>query len=598
MTDTAFHGSGSLDEALHNGHRLLAVDPEAAARQAREIIERSPVEGRALRLLAASLRRMGRDAEARQAELDAIAASSHNPVLVDAALAIQENRLNDAEHRLRPHLAENPGDAAAVRMLAEIAARVGALDDSERLLRHALELAPGFASARLKLSRLLYQQNRLAEAIVELDRLLEDNPAHDAAANSKAAALGRVGDYQEALRLYEQLLERSPDSAGIWMTYGHVLKTVGRLEDSISAYRRALDLDPRRGEVWWSLANLKIVKLGSADIEAMTGALEDPGLDDDARLHLHFALGKAFEDDGDFSRSFGHYSEGNRIRRALLPYDRGNLSRHVQRTEAVLTPEFLAVRAGTGSPEPDPIFIVGLPRAGSTLIEQILASHSQVEGTSELPIVPILMQRLSGDELSADPAALDPAALRELGEEYLQAARLHRKTDRPFFIDKLPNNWAHIGLIHLMLPNAKIIDARRHPLGCCFSNFKQHFAYGQSFTYSLADLGGYYSDYARLLAHFDSVMPGRIHRVFHEAMVEDSETEIRRLLDHLDLPFEEACLRFHENDRAVRTPSAEQVRRPINREGVERWKAYEPWLGPLKEALGAVLDRYPAVPEI
>jgi len=334
----------------------------------------------------------------------------------------------------------------------------------------------------------------------------------------------------------------------------------------------------------------------------MTAALDRPDLDDDSRLHLHFALGKAHEDAGDPEPSFAHYSEGNRIRREASGYSAAGMTELTRRCRAVFTRELFAERAGSGAPAADPIFVLGMPRAGSTLVEQILASHSQIEGTSELPHLPALVRRLDAEHAGSGlypewVPGLSAEALKELGEEYLDNARLHRKTERPFFIDKLPNNWINVGLIQLILPNATIIDARRHPLGCCFSNFKQNFARGQSFSYSLEDLGHYYRDYVRLLAHFDAVLPGRIHRVFHERMVEDSETEIRRLLDHVGVPFEAGCLRFYENERAVRTPSAEQVRRPINRAGVDQWRAFEPWLGPLKDALGPVLDCYPLVPD-
>jgi tetratricopeptide (TPR) repeat protein len=602
--EIVFGGSGGLEQALANGVRLLRSDPKAAAAQAREILNVDPVQGDALRLLAAALRRTGQDDEAGQAELEAIKASAHNPILVDAAVAIRENRLNAAEHLLRPYLAKKPEDAAALRMLAEIAARVGALPDSEELLRKALELAPGFSSARLRLAGILFQRNRLPESLAMLDELLSAEPESVRAIGSKAATLGRIGDYQEAIRLYEELLRRSPDKPGIWMSYGHILNTVGRLQDSIAAYRRALALDPQFGEVWWSLANLKTVRLGEEDIARMSSSLEKPGLDDEHRLHILFALGKAFEDAGEHELSFAHYSRGNAIRQSAAGYSAEAIDHLVRRCEAVFSRELFAERSGSGCPAPDPVFVLGMPRAGSTLVEQILSSHSMIEGTSELPHMPGLVRRLDSEREKEGQGIypewaddLGPDELRELGEEYLGNARLHRKTEKPFFIDKLPNNWINIGLIHLILPNARIIDARRHPLGCCFSNFKQNFARGQSFSYSLEDLGLYYSDYVRLLGHFDEVLPGRIHRVFHERMVEDSESEIRAMLDYLGLPFEESCLRFYENDRAVRTPSAEQVRRPINREGVEQWKAYEPWLGPLKKALGPVLECYPKVPE-
>jgi hypothetical protein len=333
----------------------------------------------------------------------------------------------------------------------------------------------------------------------------------------------------------------------------------------------------------------------------MTAALAKPGLGDDDRLHLHFALGKALEDRGEAESAFAHYSQGNRLRRSALRYDADETERLVERAIALFTPAFLAERDGLGCPAPDPIFILGMPRAGSTLVEQILASHSKVEGTMELPDIPALARRLDGRSAGGagglrypdSLATLTAAQLSKLGEDYLERTRIQRKTGRPLFVDKMPNNWIHAGFIHLILPRARIIDARRHPLDCTFSNFKQHFARGQSFTYDQVELGLYYRAYVRLMAHFDKVLPGRVHRVIYERMVEDPEGETRHLLDRLGLPFEPACLRPHENARAVRTASSEQVRRPINRDGLDRWRPFEPWLGPLKKALGPVLDAYP-----
>jgi hypothetical protein len=326
----------------------------------------------------------------------------------------------------------------------------------------------------------------------------------------------------------------------------------------------------------------------------MRTAFDGMDLSDDDRLHLHFALGKALEDRGQVKQSFRHFASGNAIRRAQLPYDPADTDEQVARAESVFTPDFFAVRAGWGCPAPDPIFVLGMPRAGSTLIEQILASHSQVEGTMELPDIPALAARVGSGDMPI--GKLNSQEVRALGEEYLDRTRIQRKTDRPFFIDKLPNNWMHVGLIRLILPNAKIVDARRHPLASCFSNFKQHFARGQSFTYGLEDVGRYYAAYVRLMAHFDRVQPGAVHRVIYERLVDDTERQIRRLLGAIGLPFEESCLRFWETERAVRTASSEQVRRPINRDGLEPWKPFEPWLEPLKVALGDVLQAYPNAP--
>lgn len=529
-----------------------------------------------------------------------IEAGLRDPQLMAAALALAQDRLTDAEPLLRAHLKQQPTDVAAIRLMAELAARIGRLKDSEALLRRALELAPTYGAARANLATVLYKQNRFADAVIELDAVLEaggDNPAQE---SLKAAALGRIGGYDEAVGLYQQLTERFPGHAKLSMSYGHMLKTVGDQNGSVAAYRHALSVEPTLGEVYWSLANLKTVRFSDEEVSAMEAGLTTQGLAHADRFHLHFALGKAFEQRQSYETAFEHYAMGNALRSAELEHDPAEVSAHVDKVIERFTPEFLAAHAGQGHEAPDAIFILGMPRAGSTLIEQILASHSMVEGTMELPDIPSLAMR-EGRDFGGGPAAWADAVaemsaeqLCELGAEFIERTRIQRKTGKPYFIDKLPNNWAYIGLIHLILPNAKIIDARRHPLDCCFSNFRQHFARGQAFSYDLAHMGQYYADYVRATAHFDSVLPGRVHRVIHEAMLEDPEREIRRLLEYLGLPFEDPCLHFHENKRAVRTASSEQVRRPINREGVGQWVPYEGRLGPLKSALGNLWQSYPA----
>ena len=520
-----------------------------------------------------------------------------NPRLLEAAVALNENRLHDAEPLLRQHLKQDPFDVAAIRMLAELAGRIGRLKDAEALLRRAVELAPNFVPARSNLAIVLYRQNRAAEAVAELDALAALDPDDVGLDSLKAAAKGRLGDYDEAIALYGSVLERFPGQPKIWMSYGHLLKTVGQQPESIAAYRRALEITPALGEVWWSLANLKTVSFEDHDIALMEAGLAREDISSEDRFHLHFALGKAYEDRKKAEPAFHHYAEGNRLRVADLESHERRVSAHVAAAKALFTPAFFEERKGQGCPAADPIVILGLPRAGSTLLEQILSSHSQVEGTMELPDLPHIAARLG--PVAQWPSRLadaTPDELREMGEMFLERTRIQRKTGKPFFIDKLPNNWLHVGLIQLILPNARIIDARRHPMACCFSNFKQHFARGQGFTYSLEDIGHYYADYVDFMAHLDRVLPGRVVRVFHEAMVEDSDGEIRRLLAALELPFEENCLRFWETERAVRTASSEQVRRPIFKEGTEQWKIFEPWLDPLKAALGSVLAAYPDVP--
>ncbi|UAK23376.1 tetratricopeptide repeat-containing sulfotransferase family protein [Sphingomonas nostoxanthinifaciens] len=534
-----------------------------------------------------------------RAHARAIVEAVYDPLLRHAANALARHDLPVAERLLKPHLAEHPTDVAAMRMLAELAGRLGRNADAENLLRRALELAPGFAPARYNLAIVLHRQHRAPDALIELDRLLEAEPDNPAYRNLMGAVLGGIGAYDAALGAFRQALDGRPDNPTMWMSYGHTLKTLGRRDDSIAAYRRSIALRPALGEAWWSLANLKTVKLEAADIAAMEAALAGDGLSPDDRFHLHFALGKAYEDAADWGASFGHYADGNRLRRQRLDYDPNETHALVERSRVLFTPDFLAAREGQGASDPAPIFILGMPRSGSTLVEQILASHSMVEGTRELPDIQAIAHRLSGRTLRSDPslypealADLSPEQLRTLGEDYLARTRIHRKTDRPFFIDKMPNNWAHIGLIRLILPNATIIDTRRHPLACCFSNFKQHFARGQAFTYALDDLGHYYADYVAMMQHFDDLQPGRIHRIFHEDMVRDTEGQVRALLDACGLPFEPATLRFWQTERAVQTASSEQVRRPIFSDGLDQWRHFAPWLGPLETALGDALG-YP-----
>ncbi|MES2905085.1 MAG: sulfotransferase [Pseudomonadota bacterium] len=528
-----------------------------------------------------------------------MAASARDPELLRAGQALAGNDLPIAESVLRPYLKRRPTDVAAIRMMAELAARIGRLADAENLLRRALELAPAFTAARANLATILYKQNKPAEAIAELETIEREGPSNLGHSSLKAAALSRIGGHEEALSLYRTILDAKPEEPKLWMSYGHILKTVGEQQESIAAYRRAIAIRPSLGEVWWSLANLKTVRFHEADIAAMETALEQPDLADEDAFHLHFALGKALEDRADAGASFTHYATANRLRRENLAYDPADISEHVDRSIALFSPDFFAAQAGQGHPAPDPIFILGLPRAGSTLVEQILSSHPAIEGTSELPDIPVIARRLGGRKSGGEPSTypdclvdLDGAALAELGREYLARAQVQRVTDRPLFIDKLPNNWAHAGLIRLILPQAKIIDARRDPMSCGFSNFKQHFARGQGFTYSLADIGTYYSDYLRLMRHIDAAQPGLVHRVIHEDLVDDPEREVRRLLDFLGLPFDPACLAFHENKRAVRTASSEQVRRPISRDGFDQWRPFEAWLDPLKKALGANLKQW------
>ncbi|MEO7635485.1 MAG: sulfotransferase [Sphingomicrobium sp.] len=523
-----------------------------------------------------------------------IAQLHFHPRLIEAAAALHDNRPDVAERLLKAHLTDDPFDAKAIRMLAELAARIGRWADAETLLRRAVEIAPGFTAARANLALVLGRMGRPAEALPLLDAVFAEDGDNLGHFNLKAATLGKLGDFEAAIALYEQVLQRSPGQMRVWLSYGHMLKTIGRLDEGIAAYRRAIAIRPTLGEAWFSLANLKTLEFSDDDIAAMRLALDGSSLADDDRVHLDFALGKALHDRGEWPTAFAHYAAGNALRRKAEPYDPARFRRSVDRCIASFTRDALAARDSGGDPAPDPIFIVGMPRAGSTLIEQILSSHSQVEGTSELADLPALAR--SHGRYPESVLDLTAAQRTALGTEYLSRASVQRRTARPLFIDKLPNNWLFVPFIHLILPNAKIIDARRHPLSCCFSNFRQHFARGQGFSYDLADVGQYYADYVRLMAHVDAVLPGRVHRVIYERMVDDTEAEVRALLDQLGLAFEPACLEFHKTERAVRTPSSEQVRRPIYRDATEEWRPYEPFLEPLKRALGDVLGAHPEAP--
>jgi len=572
-----------------------------AAEEAQRRLRANPRDAEAYRVLGRALRDLGQHEGANQAELAAINASQHDPEIVRAAQAMSANDLATAESVLRSVLTREPGDVAAIRMLAEIAVRMGHPRQAERLLRRAIELAPGFDYARHTLAAALDSLSRSGEAVAELDRISGPLAERDQVMALKAASLSKVGDNEESLRLYEELAKRQPDNADIRISIANLRKIIGDA-GAVDNYRKVLEIAPHNGEAWWSLANLKTFRFTDEDVASMEAAMQSDALGEDDRFRLHFALGKALEDRGRDEEAFDHYRRGNAIRSMQARYYPAVTSELVERTERLFTKEFLDQREGWGEPASDPIFIVGMPRSGSTLVEQILASHPMVEGTAELPDVIVIARELEEGSPGGVPegwrnypdvlAALSAEDVRRLGETYLDRTRIQRKTNRPRFIDKMPNNWQHVGLIRLMLPNAKIVDARRHPLACGFSNFKQHYARGQEFSYDLEHFGLYYRDYVRLMAHFDEVAAGSIYRVVHEQLLADPEAEIRKLLDYLGLPFDEACLRFHETKRPVRTASAEQVRRPIDAAGVESWKRFEGWLDPLKAALGPALENW------
>jgi tetratricopeptide (TPR) repeat protein len=503
-----------------------------------------------------------------------------------------------AEALVRAYLLKHGDHIEAMRLLARIGMAHKVFFDAQVLLAAVLERAPEYRAARQEYAFVLVEMHRYQEARRELEQLLQAEPESAALKTLYAASCVGLGEHERAISLYRELLVGSPEDAEAHLSIGHALKTLGQSEAAVASYHRAAECRPDFGDAYWSLANLKTYRFTDTELTQLHGALAAPATRLADRYHLCFALGKALEDRGEFAESFRHYERGNELKRPECRYRAELIETNTQQQIKVCTPEFFATRKGWGNPSPEPIFIVGLPRSGSTLLEQILASHSQVEGTQELPDIQQFVSRLRGFEPeSQEPryprllASLSAEELRKLGDEYLANTRVYR-SGRAHFIDKMPNNFRHVGLMHLMLPHARIIDARREPMACCFSNFKQLFANGQEFTYSIEDIARYYRTYLELMRHWDRVLPGRVLRVHHEEVVDDLEGSVRRLLKFCGLEFEPQCVAFHETKRSVRTASSEQVRQAIYRDGLEQWKHFEPWLGPLRAALGDALSGY------
>ncbi|HEY3811649.1 MAG TPA: sulfotransferase [Caulobacteraceae bacterium] len=515
--------------------------------------------------------------------------------VVNATSLFSDGDLAPAEQIIRAFLLRHGNHPEAMRLLARIALAHEVLDEADILLAAVLALAPDYRAARYEYAETLIKRQKYAAALVEIERLLALEPASlDYRTLSATAAVG-LGQHERAIAIYREMAADQPASWDVPLWTGHALKTVGRLPEAISSYRAAAAARPDFGDAYWSLANLKTYRFTGEEIARMREqeAAATTGLID--RYHLCFALGKALEDRAEFSESWRYYERGNALKRSESCYAPEVVEANTAAQIAVCTTEFFRVRNGWGDRRPDPIFVLGLPRAGSTLIEQILASHSQVEGTQELSDIQRLVLALQGRNPDPDhppyPAAfadLSADEARTLGERYLADTEVYR-SGRPFFIDKMPNNFRHVGLIALILPKAKIIDARRDPMSCCVSNFKQLFANGQEFTYGLTDIARYYRTYLELMRHWDTALPGRVLRVRHEDVVDDLEGSVRRLLAFCDLPFEQACMDFHENRRSVRTPSSEQVRQPIFRDGVDSWRNFGSWLAPLRDTLADAL---------
>jgi cytochrome c-type biogenesis protein CcmH/NrfG len=510
-----------------------------------------------------------------------------------AYAALRAGNVVQARQMLQDRLAQHPTDADALEMLAEVATGQRSFEEATMLLRRAVAADPS-PHRRMGLVQHLQRFAGPGLALKELEELPQAVRDRFDVKGIEAALLGTVGMHDRQIRLYQQMARERPNQAALWTSLGNALKTVGRTAEAVKALQRAIKVEPSFGEAWWTLANFKSFRFSTRDIHEMRQALRGR-LDENDALHIHFALGKAYEDRGEYEQSFRHYSAGNALRAGSVAENDQSVTAAVDESIATFTPEFFVRNQGGGCPARDPIFVVGLHRSGSTLVEQILATHPAIEGTTELNVMTNLRDRLArsrGSSWAAAVAALEPHQLAEIGEEYIGKTRPFRQTDRPYFVDKLPANWMNLPLVRAALPNAKIIDARRHPMACGFSNFKQNYAVGLGFSYSLDTIGAFYRDYWRFMRHFDEVQPGTVHRLINERLIDDPEGEVRRLLDFLGLPFDPACLEFHKNERAVRTPSAEQVRRPINREGTDYWRHYEPWLDELQDSLGPSLEQW------
>jgi tetratricopeptide (TPR) repeat protein len=525
------------------------------------------------------------------------------PALLSVRNMISEGKWFKAEQLCRHFLQQQPKHVEAMRLLADLGVKSEVLDDAEFILESAVAFEPDNALARFEYMNVLYRRQKYALALAQSSLLLAAEPDKQSYATARANQLVAVGRFDEALAIYDAVIKAMPNAPELHLLRGHALKTIDRTTDAIASYQRAYRARPEFGDAYWSLANLKTYRFSTTEIQAMQWQLDRPETPVEDQVHLSFALGKAHEDSQQYQAAMDYYEGGNFKRKQQLRYSADKMTETLGLQQSVCTPALFAQQAGSGCPVADPIFIVGLPRAGSTLLEQILASHSQVDGTLELPNIGALAHRLDGRRMVDDTPQypgrlvnLSAEQLRQFGEAYISDTQIHRQ-GAPFFIDKMPNNFRHIGLIQLMLPNAKIIDARRHPMACCFSGFKQLFATGQEFTYGLAEIGQYYRDYVALMDHWDDVLPGKVLRVEYEDVVADTETQVRRLLAFCGLPFESQCLTFFETQRSVRTPSSEQVRQPIYRSGLEQWRHFEPWLTPLTQALGPVLARYPITGE-
>ncbi len=582
------------------GHCLAAMrSAEPAVQAYLRAVSLNPSLPASWNALQVLFRMTGRPTDAENAAAQVAKLATLPPQILTAYGMFADGEIHAAERIVREYLSSHGNHVEGMRLLAQISMKLDVVDEAEFLLENLMRLAPHYHAARYEYAITLLARHRHVHARAQIEKLLETDPDNRIYRSTLATICSGLGDYGRALPLYRELAAETPGDPELLLSMAHALKTLGRTPQAIESYRAAASVRPQYGEAYWSLANLKTYRFTDGEIAQMRAAEASPTIQLADRYHLCFALGKALEDRGEYDASFAFYERGNALKKSECNYRPEPLERNARLQVSVCTREFFAARQGIGCPDPSPIFIVGLPRAGSTLIEQILASHSQVEGTMELADIPRLVQDLHG-RTPADSTPRYPGILAELaaadfagmGEKYLSDTRAYR-TGKAFFVDKMPNNFRNLGLIHLILPNARIIDARRDSLACCFSNYKQLFASGQQFTYGIDDITRYYRMYVELMAHWDAALPGRILRVRHEDVVQDLETNVRRILEFCGLPFETGCLEFHKTPRTVHSASSEQVRRPINREGVDQWRRYEPWLGPFKQALGPLAATSP-----
>jgi tetratricopeptide (TPR) repeat protein len=598
LSDVARVKHQSADAHFELGLTLgQAGDRDGAIRALRRALDLETDFAEAWLALSAQLYQTGDANGASEAYDEHIRVAVKDPTLREAIAALRESRLVEARTKLRAYLRAYPADLGAARMLGETLARLSQLQEAAVILTHCLKLAPEFAAARRQYAHVLMEMNRPDDAIVEFERLLAKHPDDPELLSPLAGCHVLRLDFDKAMPLLDRLAAENPNSAKIWINYGQSLRIYGDRDGAIKALRRAIAIDPREGEAYWSLADLKIGTLDDNDVAAMTKQVADPELPDGEQVAFHYSLGKAHEERRDWEASFRHYAEGARARRRMLPDDASENTAAIARLKRQFTREFLEEREGWGFADARPIFVVGLPRAGSTLIEQILGSHSDVEATMELSHIIRAANSLTNGAAEERryplaAAGVDREGFARLGQEYIAACAPYRKRDTPRFVDKMPTNFYHIGLIKLMLPNARIIDIRRDPMGGCFAAFKQYFFSAQNFSYDLTTLGQYYRGYLDVMTHYEHAAPGFIHRVHYDELVDDAEGEVRRLLDFLGLEFQESCLHFWRNDRPVATHSSEQVRRPIYRDALELWRHYEPWLDPLRESLGDALQTW------